>query len=37
MNTYTVRVNNKQVAELEAESIEDAEAEVEIMRVKHNI
>jgi len=34
MNTYAVLVNHKKVAEIEEESIEDAEAEVEIKRIK---
>jgi len=34
MNTYLVLINHKQVAKIEAESIEDAEAEVEIKRIK---
>jgi len=37
MNKYKVLVNHKQVAEIEAESIEGAESEVEIIRMKHNI
>jgi len=34
MNTYLVLINHKQVAKIEAESIEDAEAEVELIRMK---